>query len=259
VNAVQIQFNPFAGKPAGLAMPGPGVLHVWEAQLDSVFEKVPDRLAVLSPEERTRALRFKVQKGHDEFVGARIVLRTLLGAYLKIEPGEVRLDQEANGKPCLEASHPSGLRFNLSHSEGLMVAAFGCDCRIGIDVEKIREDFDIEEIWERFFSPAERQSLRTIPLAEKYAAFFRCWTRKEAYIKARGEGLSHPLHQFDVSTAREEAALLATRPDAAEAGRWLLHTLPVREGYVAAVAVEKNPAPAPVRRPFQPEHRALPS
>jgi len=126
----------------------------------------------------------------------------------------------------------------------MVVCAFARDRGVGVDVEKVRRDFNVEEIAERFFSVAERDALRGIPVHEKHEAFFRCWTRKEAYIKARGEGLSHPLHQFDVSlTPKDAAALLATRPDCIEAARWLLRDLPVTSGYLAALAVEAETTP----------------
>jgi 4'-phosphopantetheinyl transferase len=110
--------------------------------------------------------------------------------------------------------------------------------QIGVDVEKIRMQSDVEQIAERFFSEHERRDLRKCAGDELHEAFFRCWTRKEAYIKARGEGLSLPLHQFDVSIEREpQQALLATRPDAAQASQWRLINLPVQSGYAAALAV----------------------
>lgn len=252
---VDIQVRPFGAGQAGVSIPAEGEIHVWYAQLpmDS-FQQSP---SILSLEECARAARFKVERSRDEFLLARVVLRTLAGAYLGIRPQEVKLDQEANAKPCLDSSHASCLRFNLSHSEGLTVAAFCRDARIGIDVEKVRHNFAIEDIWERFFSVAERKALRAVPSSEQYEAFFRCWTRKEAYIKARGEGLSHPLHQFDVSIDAKNASLLATRPEPEEADRWSIYSVPMPEGYIAAVAIERPAATANVARAAQ--HRALTS
>src|SRR5262249_38693376 len=119
--------------------------------------------------------------------------------------------------------------------------AFVRDRQIGIDVEKLRAQTDALKLAEHFFSSQERHELRNLPGEELHAAFFRCWTRKEAYIKAKGEGLSLPLHQFDVSIAPNQTqALLATRPEAKEASRWAISDVSIPLGYAAAVAVEQK-------------------
>ena len=130
------------------------------------------------------------------------------------------------------------MRFNVSHTDGLALLAFVRTRDIGVDVEKIKAATDAKKLAERFFSDRERSFLESLSGEELHAAFFRCWTRKEAYVKARGEGLSLPLHQFDVSVAEDEPqALLATRPDPSEADRWVLRDLPTSPGYAAALAV----------------------
>ena len=112
---------------------------------------------------------------------------------------------------------------------------------VGVDVEKVRRQNDVEKIAERFFSLHERRELERVSGDDLHQAFFRCWTRKEAYIKAKGEGLSLPLHQFDVSIdPNPKQALLATRPDASEAGRWELFNISINPGYAAALAVERS-------------------
>jgi 4'-phosphopantetheinyl transferase len=142
-------------------------------------------------------------------------------------------------KPSLSAPHvDSGVTFNVSHSGGIALLAFTRRREIGVDVEQLRPDSDFEAIARRFFSAREQNQLAALPAEEKVDAFFRCWTRKEAFIKATGDGLSLPLSQFDVSlAARERSALLATRPDASEAGGWLLQEVPGGPGYVAALCV----------------------
>jgi len=135
-----------------------------------------------------------------------------------------------------------GLTFSVSHADGMAAFAFTRNRMIGVDVESIRKSFDTSGIAERFFSEAERAALQNLPAHKRHQAFFRCWTRKEAYIKALGEGLSYPLHRFDVSISENEPALLATRPNPAEAGRWLLRTLPVPAGYEGVLAVEADNA-----------------
>src|SRR5439155_2208354 len=177
-----------------------------------------------------------------EFLISHGMLRMLLGSYLSIAPQEVCFQCGSHGKPELDcATVQSTLSFNISHTDGLALCAFSSRFRIGVDVEKVRTDFNTAEIAERFFSLAEREALRGLPAQEQHEAFFRCWTRKEAYIKALGEGLSHPLHQFDVSLRKTAVALLATRPVASDAAGWFLHAVPLPEGYVGAVAVESMP------------------
>jgi 4'-phosphopantetheinyl transferase len=210
-------------------------VHVWHRPLQPSQSEVADLAKWLSPDELERAQRFRFERNRNEFIFSRGMLRTLLGSYLGNSPADLRFAYSPHGKPSLLDNNP--LNFNLSHTEGMMVCAFARHREIGVDIEKIRQDFKVEEIAERFFSIAERQALREIPEHSRYAAFFRCWTRKEAYIKARGEGLSHPLHQFDVSLALgQAAALLGTRPDAAEAKRWVLWDLAISPEYAAALA-----------------------
>src|SRR5205823_4857465 len=133
------------------------------------------------------------------------------------------------------------VRFNISHTEGRVALAFVRGVDLGIDIERIRLDVNVRVLAEQFFSKYERRFLRRLPPEQLHAAFFRCWTRKEAYIKAKGEGLSIPLHQFDVSlTPGQPAELLGTRPDRKEASRWELYDLPIECGYAAALVVGRS-------------------
>ena len=126
----------------------------------------------------------------------------------------------------------------MSHSGNAALLAFARGRALGVDVEYMREDFDHAAIAARFFSENEQSQLAALPPADRYRGFFRCWTRKEAYIKAAGTGLSLPLHQFDVSLKPDdENALLSTRPDGAEAARWSMREVPAGDGYVAALCV----------------------
>ena len=146
--------------------------------------------------------------------------------------------------PWLRESGGDAIRFNMSHSHGVALYAVTRDREVGIDVEFIRRDLEVEQIAERFFSPRETATLRALPTALREHAFFLCWTRKEAYIKARGEGLSLPLDQFDVSLIPGgPAALLSAHPDSSEALRWSLQELPLASGYVAALALEGRGGP----------------
>lgn len=220
---------------------GEGKVEVWQADLQ--FLSVARNCeAMLSKDENERASRFRFDRDRDRFIVCRAILRTLLGFYLGIPPGELKFQYSSHGKPSLRNDFASGgLCFNLSHSGTMALFAFARDRKIGVDVEQIRQDFESEVLAERFFSSSERQALSQIPASGRHDAFFHCWTRKEAFMKAKGEGLLLPLHQFDVSlTPNQPAEILATRPDCAERDRWKLHRLDVGEGYAGALAVE-NP------------------
>ena len=215
-------------------------VHVWRAALDLPSAQVQYLREILTADELSRADRFHFEKGQRHFIVGRGILRTILGRYLSVAPGHLRFCYNHHGKPFLtsEFDHHK-LNFNLSHSNGLALYAIARGREIGIDLERIRTNFEYEKIAERFFSPREVATLHTIPAEIKAEAFFNCWTRKEAYIKAQGEGLSLPLHSFDVSyTPGEPARLLATRDDPQEASRWALQELMPGDGYVGALAVK---------------------
>jgi 4'-phosphopantetheinyl transferase len=157
------------------------------------------------------------------------------------DPAGVRFRFSEKGKPGIAEPHANRLEFNVAHSGDVILLAFTRGRAVGVDVEQIRTDFTTDEVAERFFSSSERRSLRSLAPAVRYEAFFRCWTRKEAYIKATGDGLSLGLDQFDVSLLEEQPAkLLATRPDPLEADRWTMHHLNVKPGYAAALVCQRT-------------------
>jgi len=215
-------------------------IHIWHQHL-----KCPEHVtqafgALLAPDELARAARFRFASNRDEFIVSRGTLRWLLGRYMNCQPEKLHFTYSQYGRPQLEGSaFGECVEFNISHSGDLAVLAFRRTRRIGIDIEQIRTDFSTAEIAERFFSFAEREALRALPLEHRHVGFFTCWTRKEAFIKALGEGLSHPLDHFDVSLSPgQPAALLATRPDAREARCWSLCDISVPAGYAGALATE---------------------
>lgn len=213
-----------------------GAVHVWRTRLDQPVELQENYLRTLAEDERVRANRFHFDQHRRHFVVARGFLRVLLARYLDTTPEAVRFAYGPYGKPLLAGEHgESSLRFNASHSGDWAVYGFAQDHEVGIDVEQIKEDFGTEGIAERFFSAGEVQTLNALAEAEKPAAFFRCWTRKEAYIKAIGSGLSHPLDSFDVTLAPGEPAALAR-----VAELWSLFDLDVAPGYAGALAVESS-------------------
>jgi 4'-phosphopantetheinyl transferase len=191
---------------------------------------------LLSDDERARAGRFRFVEHANRYTVARASLRRILSRYADVAPGLLRFNYTANGKPFLANT---STRFNLSHSSNLGVIAVTRDREIGVDVEQIRHDDDLLDISEHYFAPAERAVLRLLPAEERCFGFFRCWTRKEAYLKARGEGLSMDLHAFCVSLGPDEpAALLASAEGPAELQRWKFAHLDLQDGYAAALAVE---------------------
>lgn len=195
---------------------------------------------MLSDDERRRAGRYYFQSDREHFIAARGVLRSILSYYLNVDARELRFGYGTYGKPALMLpSDAADLRFNLSHAGGLALYAVTRDRAIGIDLEYLRADMECMQIAARFFSPREHAMLCALPTAARLEAFFTCWTRKEAYIKARGEGLALPLDQFDVSlTPGEPAQLLGVRSDLDDPGRWSFQGLSPGPGYIAAVAVE---------------------
>lgn len=214
------------------------VVHLWTKSLDTSLDEVERCYELLSSEERARAQRFLVEPPRRAFILTRGTLRLLLGKYLDRAPRELSFRYTEFGKPLMNEGNQ--LRFNVSHTNGMALLAFVKGPELGVDIEKIRPVKDLKDLANRFFSVSERQKLNELEAEDELqAAFFRCWTRKEAYIKGKGEGLSIPLHQFDVSLEPgEQQALIATRPDPSEARRWLLRDINVDPCYMAALAIE---------------------
>jgi 4'-phosphopantetheinyl transferase len=212
-------------------------VHVWHAALD---DHLAERLKlILSEDEISRANRFHFAKDRNHYIVARGLLRRLLAAYLGMSSSELQFLYADKGKPYLEETQRRSIHFNLAHSHDMAIYAFSSGRELGVDLEFIREDLAGEKIAERFFSQWEISALRSLPAELRKQAFFNCWTRKEAYIKARGEGLSMPLDEFDVSLApREPAALLKNYKDFGEVSRWTMQSISVAPGYVAALVVE---------------------
>jgi 4'-phosphopantetheinyl transferase len=224
----------------GLALPEDEV-QLWRVDLEAIRAEESRWREVLSDDETKRASRFHFPADRQRFVAARALLRKILAAYLPAtDPIELNFSYSKRDKPSLAVAHAaSRLRFNVSHSGGIALYAVARRREIGVDVEQVRRDFDVEPIARRFFSAHEQKQLAALSAEQRVDAFFRCWTRKEAYIKATGDGLSLPLHQFDVSLdSLATNALLATRPDAAEAERWVLREVPGGVGYSAALCVQ---------------------
>jgi len=222
------------------ALPNPKLsesqIHVWRAPL-KISETTLRRFAgSLSADEQTRALRFHFEKHRKGFVAARGWLRTVLGRYLETSPAALNFTYSSYGKPFISDTG-SHLLFNVAHSGDFALYAFTLSSEIGVDIEMINPAFATHEVAERFFSANEVAALRQIATEDQSRAFFDCWTRKEAFIKAQGMGLSLPLDQFEVSLKHDKPQLLRTNWDLGEAMRWSLINIDVGSEYAAALAV----------------------
>ena len=215
-------------------------IHVWRAIVPEDRHAAERFQWVLGPDERVRAESFHFDRDRVRFVFRRAWLKILLSRYLAADVANVRITHGRYGKPALSPSVDApDLRFNLSHSNGMVVVAIAHGREVGLDVEYIRPEVEVDEIARRVFSRQEAAALAALPAADRVAAFFACWTRKEAFVKATGEGLSRPLADFDVSLAPgEPAALLRIEDNPADAPRWSLRALNPGTGYCAALATE---------------------
>jgi 4'-phosphopantetheinyl transferase len=212
-------------------------VHVWH--IDSKAQEASiDRLShLLDRDEHNRAARFLVPDPRVQFILSRACLRIALGQYLRIEPREVRFRAAEHGKP--ELMEPVGLHFNLSHTDGATLIAVTRAGRIGVDVERIRQNLEPLALGARFFSQKESEWLQSQPVSQHFAAFFACWTAKEAYVKACGEGLSTPLSGFGVLPHPGHAELqleIYGKPE--ESKRWSMWQLDLGQDLRGAVAVE---------------------
>jgi 4'-phosphopantetheinyl transferase len=209
-------------------------VHVWRANLDLTADELSKLLPFLNDEERNRAERFVFDKDRSRFIVARSTLRLLVAQYLHTSAETIEFSYGPQGKPSLrENSH---LRFNLAHSDGLALYAFSLDRELGIDVESERRFSNMEngEIVQSHFSRKERREFYSLDPKLQNQAFYLGWTRKEAYLKARGEGLQIPLQSFDVSLT--PGGLVILRSD--DAARWELHSFSPEPDFAAALVVE---------------------
>ena len=216
-----------------------GVIHVWSLRLDGSLT-VDESRALLSAEEVERASRFVTGELRRRFIIGRAALRRLLSVYTHAAPGTLAFELGPHGKPSLRDA--GRLQFNMSHSGELAVAAVATD-PVGIDVEELREVRGAAAIAARFFSEAEQTQYNALAPEDRTRAFFRCWTRKEAFIKATGEGLSRPLASFDVTLRADEPPRL-TRIEgiAGSPADWTLHSFEPAAGFECALAIRRRGA-----------------
>jgi 4'-phosphopantetheinyl transferase len=223
--------------PAELLL-GPQDVHVWSTNLNPVSEQIVRLKEILSTDEQARAARFRFERDQNRFITGRGFLRTVLGRYLNQNPAEIKFNYTTRGKPTLDVLPGAELHFNLSHSQDFALLAITKICPVGVDVEQIRTLRDADAIADRFFSERESSMLRALPPEQKPIGFFNLWTRKEAWLKATGEGISESLDKVEVSLLPDEPAkLLSLFGNSNAVTEWTLADLNPASGYKGALAL----------------------
>jgi 4'-phosphopantetheinyl transferase len=232
--------HPVWGMPPDRPSIGAQDVHIWLADLDLQGSDTTQWMDSLAPDEQARAARFYFERDRRRFVVGRAVLRSILGRYLGIGPSRLAFSYGPHGKPMLAGCcGDAALRFNLSHSHGLALVAVTRSSEVGVDLERIRPLADMQQIAERCFSSQESAMLQSLPSDRRSEGFFSCWTRKEAFLKALGDGLARPLDTFAVSfLPGEPAKLVWVSGEAGDTSRWSLWGLTPAPETVGAVVVE---------------------
>jgi 4'-phosphopantetheinyl transferase len=213
-----------------------GALHVWQARLAASEDERAEFTRLLSPDERARADRFYFERDRRHFIAGRGILRSILSRYLACLPEEIAFLYGPKGKPSLPGA---AIQFNLAHSDGLAVLAVARGGMVGIDLERIRPMQDWDRVMNSVFTVAEIEAIAALPPADQLRAFFTCWTRKEAYVKATGDGITVPLQHFSVPVVPGSPPCMVQVEGASQdITRWSFHELPLGPEYVGTVAFE---------------------
>ena len=215
-------------------------IDIWCVSLAVDEPRLMSLYQVLSEEERSKAERMRIHEPRKHYVAARAILRHIIAAYMNEKPESLEFQYGPNDKPALagELSH-KGITFNMSHSHGTALFGVTLEREVGVDIEKIRQDMSIIDLAKRFFSTREYEELMSLTAEDQTLGFFNCWTRKEAYLKATGQGLKFPLDNFDVSLSPgKPAELLEHRTDPEQVSIWAISELDLGPAYAAALAVE---------------------
>jgi 4'-phosphopantetheinyl transferase len=216
----------------------PAEIHLWRAPLTCSAAALEQYQTLLSPDEATRANRFKFSEHRQRFIVGRGILRTLLGHYQHIAPQALKFTYATQGKPSL-ALDPAPLQFNLAHSQDLALYAITRDRPVGIDVEQIRPMDRLQELAERFFAPSEAAALGALPPHQQTTAFFRYWTSKEAFLKATGIGLAQ-LSGVEIALPPGQRACLVGVPPTEVEKSWQLQEVDPGIGFSGAVVTTGN-------------------
>jgi 4'-phosphopantetheinyl transferase len=210
-------------------------IHVWQLDLEVGADRLAQLRATLASDEMERADRFYFERDRVRFAAGRGLLREILGHYLATPPARLAFAYNEYGKPSLSGDHTDALSFNLSHSGAMGLLAVRLCGELGVDLEEYRPGKSDGNVAEQYFSPREVACLRAVPEALRTRAFLNCWTRKEAYIKARGMGLSIPLDSFDVTLTPGEPAALLRTAEPVDREKWQLCELSLEEGFIGAL------------------------
>ena len=214
-----------------------GDAHVWAMELDDPGCDVGFCRERLSLDEQARAEKFKFARDQRRYVIAHAALRDILARYTHTGAADLQVNQGANGKPRLAAQFSAcGIDFNLSHSPETALVAVNDRYEIGVDIEYVKSDFEIFTVANRFFTQREVAALRALPAALRRQAFYKCWTSKEAFLKAKGTGLAGQLDEVEIALAGEQVRIQASVVD------WMLEELDPRDGYEAALVTKDKPA-----------------
>jgi 4'-phosphopantetheinyl transferase len=227
-------------QPLQMPLLEPAEVHVWKISWSDEDIHLRRLQGILSPDERQKGNRFYFQKDRRRFIAVHACLRLLLGHYLQIDAASLQFDYGAHGKPSVASeSLKQKCSFNISHSRNLALLAFSGRQTIGVDVESIQPHLADEQIAKNLFAPEEIATLRSLPPHLRDKAFFSCWTRKEAYLKATGEGLSDSMNRFIAPMHQFEVSCFAGIVEHAEDNRsWFIWHLEPAPGYVGALATD---------------------
>ena len=225
--------------PGSLSLYGPEV-HVWKVELDHSAGHLEQHWNILSADEQAKANGFHFEIHRSQFVAGRALLRILVSCYLQIQPQLLVFEYGLYGKPTLiPEQSQGGIQFNLTHSDALVLYAFTAAREIGIDIERVQLVPDMDQVAARSFSRLEYKTWAKLPDSEKGKAFFRCWTRKEAFVKAIGNGIQYPLDKFDVTLLPGHLPKLTrVESDPLAVDRWSYMDLPEIPGYASALISE---------------------
>ena len=214
-------------------------VNIWQINFYVSEKEIAFLYSFLSQDETKKASKFKFKKDRNCSIITRGALRLLSGQYLNLNPKDITFKYGDFGKPYFDLE--STLKFNVSHSGNMAIIGFVLNDDIGVDIEEIKTNFDVFEIASNNFSGSEIQSLKKLPSDIQVKGFYRCWTRKESFIKAKAKGLSFPLDSFSVSIdSDDKAGLLETKWDKNEKDLWQLFSFSPQENYLGAVSVKGN-------------------
>ncbi|MRH99226.1 4'-phosphopantetheinyl transferase superfamily protein [Kriegella sp. EG-1] len=216
------------------------VVHVWLIEAITLPDKLKEFSKTLSKDELQKASKFRFEKDRSVFITARFLLRKLIGNYLNVNPKEIDFDYSEYNKPTYLGN--TELDFNVSHSNNQIIIGFSKKLTIGVDIEKIKNDFDALDLAKNVFSNEEVNALSTYSGTSLYRAFYRGWTRKESFIKAVGEGLSYPLKSFSVTIDEDEKASFISIESKQESKQnWQLYSFIPTDGFIAAITTQGKP------------------